>query len=450
MIVLIDDDKSSLISLEAMCEELDLSFRSFDLPLKAFQEIAPKFENVSLIICDYQMPELNGLDFIKKVKAINEDVPIILTTAFGNAEIAVGALENGAFDYVTKPINFKELSILSGRAIKQFQIKKAHQELQVKFQEIEGTEKVFIGKSRSIELIKETAKKIAKTKASILITGETGTGKEVVAKVIHQLSDRKDKEFVSINCGSIPAGLLESELFGHKKGAFTGADSDKMGLFHFANGGTLFLDEIGDMPLELQVKLLRVLQEGMVRRVGENKEQPVDVRIIAATHNNLIEKIRLKQFREDLYYRLNVVNLQLPSLRERVEDIALLADHFFKKHSLAHKSGVKKFSKDALSKLVSYLWPGNVRELENVIERACIMTQSDIISADDLVFLRPSQEVTSSESLFDDFPSLEEVEKQYILHVLNHTNHVKEKAAQILNINRKTLYRKIKDYNLEG
>lgn len=450
MIILIDDDISSLFSLEAMCEELELSYKSFTSSKAAFTFLeSNEGTKISLAICDYQMPEMNGLELIKKINSLRRNLPTILITAHDGPEVAISALEIGANDYITKPINFRELAILSKRAIKQKEIKEEYSKLKEKVQSFENSKFNFIGKSKVVVNIKSMLHKIAKTNANILITGETGTGKEIIAKTLHHLSERESKELVNINCASIPANLLESELFGHKKGAFTGADRDKEGLFGEADGGTIFLDEIGDMPLELQAKLLRVLQEGKIRRIGENKERSINVRIIAATHNNLLEKIKAKEFREDLYYRLNVINIQLPPLRDRKEDIPLLSEYFLKKHKNNHGSVSRFLTAEALKKLMEYNWPGNIRELENTIERACILTTDKLVTEKEILITNNENRTDFEDKNFESLPTLEDLERSYISFVLSHSDNVREKAADILQVNRKTLYRKIKTYNLE-
>ena len=307
----------------------------------------------------------------------------------------------------------------------------------------------LIGNSQAMQDIKSLILKVADTEANILITGETGTGKEVVARLLHQHSSRRSANMVSVNCASIPENLLESGLFGHKKGAFTGADKDTIGLFREANKGTIFLDEIGDMPLNLQSKILRVIQEGKIRPVGADREIEIDVRIIAATHKNLMEMIQEKQFREDLFYRLNVVNLHLPPLRDRVDDIPLFCDIFLNKYKKNLKASPNCISLAAIAKLMGHTWSGNIRELENTIQRACIMANSITIEPKDLIFSSiPNLEIQPEDGFFKTLPNLCQLERSYLTYVLKHSNGVREKAVAILDINRKTLYRKIKEYEI--
>ena len=443
MILILDDDQNIITSLEVMLDELGEKYISFLSSEKALEYfIQKKGKGIDLIICDYMLPNMDGITFLNQLELSKYNIPSIMITAHDKNDVAISALEAGVYDYITKPINFKELAILCKRAMRQKEIKEENTKLNKKINELVNPKVNLIGKTKSMQAIKETINKVAKTNANVLITGETGTGKEVIAKLIHAKSNRSEAPLISVNCAAIPEHLLESELFGHKKGAFTGADSDKLGLFEEANNGIMFLDEIGDMPLQLQAKLLRVLQEGKIRKVGENKEVSVDVRVIAATHNNLFEKIEKKEFREDLFYRLNIINIMIPPLKERYDDIPLLVDFFLKKYC-----SKQKLTQNALKKLLTYKWPGNVRELENIIERACIMTKENVIDESDIIF--NTQYSTDIQASGTDLMTLKENEKKYIAKVLEHTEFVKDKAAQILDINRKTLYRKIKEYDLE-
>jgi DNA-binding NtrC family response regulator len=346
-----------------------------------------------------------------------------------------------------KPIKLPELQVSLLRAGRHRRLERDNHFLR---QEIKGTwsSKDLIGKSAAIKEVFDLIQRVAHASANILITGESGTGKEVVAKAIHDSGDRAKKAFVAINCTAIPEALLESELFGHARGAFTGAIQEKKGLFEEADGGTLFLDEIGDMNPALQAKLLRVLQERKIKRVGENIFRDIDVRIIAATHKDLKTAIKEKIFREDLFYRLSVIPIVLPPLRKRKEDIPLLAEFFLRKYAAHNASQVFGFSKEAISKLVSLKWEGNVRELENVVERAVVLARSKLIEESEI----PTPDVTNADSFFgratSDFPTIEQLERRYMELVLEKTGGRKEKAAQILGINRRTLYRKEREYGM--
>lgn len=450
-IVLVDDDKTTLIALQEMCTELQIKYHSFLSPIESLNFIRRMGKSeISMVICDFQMPEMNGIELMKKIQQDNIDIPIILITAHGSAEIGVNALEFGAYDYITKPINFTELAIMVSRVIEQNKIKDEYLKLRNKLKSLENPFTSLIGTSKVMEEIKGLILKVADTEANVLITGETGTGKEVVARLLHQQSFRKNGSMVCVNCASIPENLLESELFGHKKGAFTGADKDTVGLFREANKGTIFLDEIGDMPLNLQSKILRVIQEGKLRPVGADREIEIDVRVIAATHKNLVEMIQEKKFREDLFYRLNVVNIHLPPLRDRVDDIPLFCDLFLKKYKKNHKVSPRFISREALDMMMNHSWPGNIRELENTIQRACILANSSTIEAKDLIFSSvQNKEVLIEDGFFKTLPNLSELERSYLTYVLKHSNGVREKAVEILDINRKTLYRKIKEYEIK-
>lgn len=404
--------------------------------------------SLDLVISDLNMPEMTGLEFIAKFRDLAPNIPIILITAFGSIETAIEAIRRGAFDYTTKPFKLAEMSVTVARALKFRDLHRENIRLQDEIYHTQSFAKI-IGKSPGMHEVFDLIRRVAPANANILISGESGTGKERVARAIHDEGPRKTKKFVAINCTAIPESLLESELFGHAKGAFTGAVGKKRGLFEEAEGGTIFLDEIGDMNLALQSKLLRVIQERKIRAVGENIDYDVDVRIVAATHKDLKAAIKNGTFREDLYYRLSVIPVTIPPLRHRREDIPLLAEYFLKKYSIANKSPVKKFSQEAMARLISMPWEGNVRELENIVERAVVLTRGPEIEAKDL----PSSGEGSVESFFESnnagsLPTLEEIEKRYFKFILDKTGGRKEKAAQILGVNRRTLYRKEREFGL--
>ncbi len=405
-------------------------------------------ERLDLIISDLNMPGMNGLEFIVQFREIAPNIPIILITAFGSIETAIEAIRKGAFDYTTKPFKLAEMSVTVARALKFRDLHLENARLQGEIEQTQSFRKI-IGKSPGMREVFDLIQRVAPATANVLITGESGTGKERVANAIHDEGPRRTKRFVAINCTAIPESLLESELFGHAKGAFTGAISKKRGLFEEADGGTLFLDEIGDMNLALQAKLLRVIQERKIRAVGDNIDREINVRIIAATHKDLKLAIKNGTFREDLYYRLSVIPILIPPLRHRREDIPLLAEHFLKKYSAANGSKVKGFSQEALTRLLAMPWEGNVRELENIIERALVLARGALIELKDL----SSSGEASAESFFEStqsgtMPTLEEIEKRYFKFVLDKTGGRKEKAAQVLGINRRTLYRKEREYGL--
>lgn len=436
--MIIDDDPDLQLLLKRLFTLENLSVVLFSTGLHALVEIEARKRNnkliSDLIICDLKLPDLDGLEFIVRMKSLNILTPIILITAHGSIKTAVEAVKKGAFDYIIKPINLAELILIAKRAI-QFD----HCD---KNRTTPRSSLKMIGKSLKIRQIFDLIERVARSVSNVLITGESGTGKEMVARAIHEQSARSLMPFIALNCSSIPEHLLESELFGHKKGAFTGAQDARRGLFEEANKGTIFLDEIGDMPLELQSKLLRVIQEREIKPIGENRPKRIDVRIIAATHKDLRTQINEGKFREDLYFRLCVIPIQLPSLRERKEDIPLLADFFIKKYCNLNDTEEKKFSEAAMSKLIHEKWPGNVRELENTIERAVVLSTQLMIDDKDIQIESGIVLQQCTQDLFSKLPTLDELEKEYVQYVLSYTERSKEKAASILGINRKTLYRK--------
>jgi len=353
----------------------------------------------------------------------------------------------GYLDPAIQPIGFLKTSLVDKRLSVILPVLHPRLTLEHQLNEIRSMGKMS-GRSQKIKEIFVLIEKVAKSTANVLLMGESGTGKEMVAVAIHEKSSRNNKHFVAINCSAIPAQLLESELFGHKRGSFTGAQEARRGLFEEANGGTIFLDEIGDMPFELQSKLLRVIQEREVTPVGESKSRPVDIRIIAATHKNLEKLVKEGLFREDLFYRLSVVPIRLPALRDRKEDILLLAEHFLQKYCTRAGVGLKHFTSAAIAKLLEQSWPGNVRELENSIERAVVLSDNDYIGESEIQDAQILESQNETVGVFSKLMTLEEVEKCYILYVLAHTSSQKDKAAKILGINRKTLYRRELDFGL--
>jgi DNA-binding NtrC family response regulator len=407
---------------------------------------------IDCVISDLNMPEMSGIEFIDRFRQAAPDVPIILITAFGSIETAVEAIRAGAFDYTTKPFKLSEMSVTVARALKFRDLRLENARLQAELEKSHSFARI-IGKSPGMQDVFDLIRRVANATANVLIMGESGTGKERVARAIHEQGNRRAKRFVAINCTAIPESLLESELFGHAKGSFTGAAGRKRGLFEEADGGTIFLDEIGDMDLALQAKLLRVLQERRIRAVGDTVDREVDVRIIAATHKDLKAAIRTGGFREDLYYRLSVIPIVIPPLRHRPEDIPLLTEHFLKKYAEGNSSNVKGLTREAMARLLSMPWEGNVRELENLIERAVVLARGELISLLDLG--NPASAGRQGEVEVESFftgngaatlPTLEEIEKRYMKFVLDKTGGRKEKAAQILGVNRRTLYRKERDY----
>lgn len=408
-----------------------------------------------LVILDIKMPDMNGLEVLIEMKKRSPNIPVIMITAFGSHTGALEALKQGAYDYITKPFELEELYFRAQKALEKVALEKEIFELREETQE--KTKFGFIvGKSAPMLKISSIIEKVSKVSTTVLITGESGTGKELVAKAIHTLGQRKNYRFVSINCGAIPETLLESELFGYEKGAFTGATKSNIGLFQVSDKGTIFLDEIGEMSLQMQVKLLRVLQDRLIRPVGSTKDIEVDVRVIAATNQNLENLVQEKRFREDLYYRINVIHIDIPPLRKRKEDIPVLVQAFIKKYS--EKMGIleKKISLDAMRVLENYPWPGNIRELENIIERAITLEPSNIIRLSSLpnhIVSTPMKEtpvLDIPEEGIDFQRHIDEISKRIILQALERTNWNQTKAAKLLKISFRSLRYYVKKFDLKS
>jgi len=407
------------------------------------------------VICDIKMPKVSGLEVLTFVMESSPNTPVIMISAYGTIDTAIQAMKQGAYDYVMKPFKQDEILLTLKKAEERERLRRENQFLRQEVEKKYSFENI-IGKSSQMQDIFKKIEKITDYKSTVLITGESGTGKELVARAIHYVGNRKKHPFVPVNCGAIPHELLESELFGHVKGAFTGAINHKAGLISQANYGTLFLDEIAELPLNLQVKLLRFLQEGEIRRVGDTRTVKVDVRIIAATSRNMLEAVEQDRFRKDLYYRLNVVPLHIPPLRERREDIALLTRHFMKKHAQEMGKSIRDISPEAMRLLLECEWRGNVRELENILERAIVMTEGDSIIAEhlpadmfkmesDIVLKIPDSRISLKEVM----PEITRMaEKELILRALRQTDNNRTKAAQLLQISHRALMYKLKEYNL--
>ena len=451
--MIIDDDPDLLDLLCSFFKQRGYNVIKYSDAREALDEIENSKVAPDVVLSDFKLPVMSGVDFIKRIRKINLVLPIILMTAEGSLEVSLEAIEAGAYDFVLKPLHFPQLLISVQRALFLNQVQTENTTLKSLFteQDFLGLKGV-IGRSPGFKAAMELAKRVSSSQANIIISGESGSGKEVVARAVHDLGERKNQPFIAINCSAIPENLLESELFGYAKGAFTGAMGSKVGLFEEANNGTLFLDEIGDLALPLQAKLLRVLQERKIKRIGENSSRDITARIICATHKNLKKEVEAGKFREDLYFRLNVIPIYMPPLRDRKEDILPLSEYFLKKFSIMNNVTLKGFTKDAIKKLESHLWQGNVRELENAIERAVVLATSEYIEADDL----PSQEHSGGDSkseagasnaLFaiNSLMTLEDVCKKYIEFIFKRNNFAKEQTAKELDIDRKTLYRKLKE-----
>jgi len=442
--LIVDDDRS-------MCEliEADLTSRGIPSEWRTSAEDAIRLVNekpFDVVLTDLQMPGLNGLALCERIVANRPDIPVVVMTAFGSLQTAVAAIRVGAYDFVSKPVELDMLALTLERAIQHRSLSEQVRVLSDRVAQSNRFSKL-LGESPVMQRLFDELRRVADTDASVLITGESGTGKELVAKALHEQSKRHARPFVAINCAALPETLLESELFGHKRGAFTDAISDKRGLFVQADGGTLFLDELGEFPLALQPKLLRALEGRTVRPVGSEQEQPFDVRLISATNRDLETAVEEKRFREDVYFRINVIQIKLPPLRSRGADVLLLAQHYLQEFAKASGKKIVGLSDATARKLMDYSWPGNVRELRNAIERAVALTQFERLAVDDLPDKIRNYRGTHLE-LAGDNPSelmtMEEVERRYIQHVLNVTHNNRTQTAQILGFDRKTLYRKLK------
>ena len=406
---------------------------------------------VDIILSDFKMPDLNGIEVLEQVKKINPGISFVIVTAYGTVENAVKAMRLGAFDYISKPVDLDELDLMIERIIEHKNLKSENQLLKTQLQEKHKISSI-VSRSQKMEEVINVAARVAESKATVLITGENGTGKEVLAKAIHYMSSRKEKPFIAVNVPALTETLLESELFGHEKGAFTGADKMKKGRFEIADGGTLFLDEVGDIPQSIQVKLLRVLQEHQFERVGGTERIEVDVRIIAATNKDLEQKIKEGTFREDLYYRLNVVSINIPPLRERKEDILPLIENFIDKYCKENNKEKLEVSKEAVDVLMKYPYPGNVRELENIIERAVVLTRGKVITLNDLPMnIKGFKEEKTLGSLDEGTltDQVEALEKQLIFDALQQSDGNQTKAGKLLGLTERNLRYKLKKYNIK-
>lgn len=469
-VLLIEDDFDLADLIITYFRQNNIGVIHYECPIEAL-DVLKQNRDFKAVITDLNLPNISGLDFIQRARMeLGLKIPILLITISKEVDVAVKAIELGANDFVVKPLHFPQLLISTQRAIRlnnlseeNVKLKHAVNSINIEGDNIIGRSPLFL---KSVEL----AKKIAHSSANVLITGESGSGKEVFARAIHNWGARKAKPFVAINCSAIPESLLESELFGHAKGSFTGAIEKKIGLFEEADGGTLFLDEIGDLDFSLQAKILRVIQDKKIKKVGENTYKSIDLRLIAATHKNLVEEISKQRFREDLYFRLNVIPIRVPALRERKEDVLPLAQFFLNKYSALNDKKILGFDDEAQKYILSYDWPGNVRELENAIERAVVLTidggaielESFTIFENYLVEIQNnkkaekadlSTDIDQQELVLSAFTqgengslmTLDDIEKKYIQLIIKKNNGAKEASARMLGIDRKTLYRKIQE-----
>jgi DNA-binding NtrC family response regulator len=448
-VLLVDDDEALCQTLEAglVRREFDVSWRtSADAALALLDT-----EDFHVVITDLNMAELNGIALCEQVVVRRPDIPVIVLTAFGSFDTAVAAIRAGAYDFISKPVQIDVLAIALRRAAQHKLLREEVRRLRSAADAPSSATGDLLGTSPAMRAVRDVIARVADSDASVLITGESGTGKEIVAHALHKSSRRREGPFVAVNCAAMPEPLLESELFGHTRGAFTDAKESRVGLFAKASHGTIFLDEIGDMPLGLQPKLLRVLQERTVRPLGSSNEVPVDVRVVAATNRDLESAIEERRFREDLFFRLNVIHIELPPLRARGGDILALAQHWIAKVADREKKSIVGVSPAAAEKLVAYAWPGNVRELQNCVEHAVALARYDQITPEDLPDKVRSYK-SSHVIVAGDDPSelvpMEEVERRYILRVLQAVAGNKTAAARVLGIERKTLYRKLERYGL--
>lgn len=452
-ILVADDEQSMREFLDIMLkkEEYKVSLASNG------EEVVKLIDNdlFDLVLLDIRMPKLDGISALKKIKAIAPETIVIMITAYASADSAIKAMKEGAYDYITKPFKIEEIKLIIKNALE----KKNLQKENILLKRVVRDRYHFgniIGQSQKMVVLYDLLEKVSPTKTNILITGESGTGKELVAKAIHYNSPRKEKPFVTLNCGAIPESLIESELFGHMKGAFTDAIATKKGLFEVADEGTIFLDEISELPLLMQVKLLRVLQDKEFKRVGGTEDIRVDVRIISATNINLEEGVKEKRFREDLFYRLNVIQIKLPPLRDRKEDVQILANHFLKKYSEELNKNIAKISPEALPILLNYEYPGNVRELQNIIERAVALESNQELTAHNLSSYLNEQPLLRKGPIDIEIPNegidlekmVEDLERTLLLKALDKTKGIKKKAAELLHINFRSMRYRLEKYGL--
>lgn len=448
-VLVVDDDSAHRTMLRTLVGGWGYDIVEADDGSAAIEEVHKR--PFDMVLMDVRMLKVSGLEALERIKSFNPAIPITIMTAYSSIDTAVEALKKGAYDYLTKPLDFDKLSLTLERAMEHSQLKEENRILKESLGKHFDLQHI-IGRSPAMVNLLETVEHVATSEATIMITGESGTGKELIAGAIHFNSSRKDGPFIKINCAAITETLLESELFGHEKGSFTGADRRKEGRFYQAHGGSLFLDEVSEMPLTMQVKLLRVLQERELTRVGGEKVIKVDVRVIVATNRNLHDLIKEGLFRDDLYYRLNVVNMEIPPLRKRRDDIPLLAQHFLEMFSTKNRKEIKGFTAAAMDVLIRYDWPGNVRELMNAVERSVVLARSKYLDDEDFTIIQSpwgkNEKTLPAFDKKDTIMSLEEVEKNAILNMLESTSGNKSEAARRLGITRKTLHKKLKKYDL--
>ncbi len=454
-ILIIDDEENMRHMMKTMLVQYGYSVSTAKDGADGLKKIAT--DVFDFVLCDVKMPNMNGMEFLKAGRKHLEHTTVIMMSAFGNIEMALESMKLGAYDFVSKPFKNEEIRLAIKKAEERERLKQENIELKERIQRMGGTLSFgkMVGRSPAMQAVFSMALKVAQFNTTVLITGESGTGKELVAQGIHQESERRDRSIIAVNCAAIPENLMESELFGHVKGAFTGADKDKKGLFEQAHGGTLFLDEVGDIPIALQPKLLRVLQENEIRPVGGAKAKEVDVRVIGATSKDLDEEMQAGRFREDLYYRLNVVPIKLPPLRERPEDIPLLCQFFITRFNETLGSRMKSIAAPAMAELINYHWPGNIRELENAIERAIVLSDGTCLDLRNFNFVKPASAKEAEQTnggLYDGYSlkvAKAELEGRMIRKALAATGGNRTHAANLLEISHPSLLSKMKLYGVE-
>jgi two-component system response regulator AtoC len=448
-VLVVDDEENVRLALTTLLRkhgyEVEVASNGREA-LELLGRFGPDF-----VLTDVRMPQMSGVDLLGEIKARGFDATVIVMSAFGRIDQALEVIRAGAYDYIAKPFRGDEVILALKKAEERETLRRENRALKAAIRQENRFEDMF-ARSKAMEAIFKSVQKVADYKTTVLVTGESGVGKELIARALHATSSRRTQPFVAVNCGAIPEALLESELFGHKRGAFTDATSDRRGLFEEASGGTLFLDEIGELPLSLQVKLLRVVQEDVIRRVGDSKDLPINVRIVAATHRDLAAEVKAGRFREDLFYRIHVLQLHVPPLRERKEDIPILVEHFLAKNNARLGLALRGLTAEAHAVLLDYAWPGNVRELENTIERAMVLCESEVIGAVDLPErIRESldpvqvQLATGEVSIKKTVAAVEQI---LIKRALARTKGNRTRAAQLLEISHRALLYKLKDYGL--
>jgi DNA-binding NtrC family response regulator len=443
-ILIVEDEKNQRVLLRKILEDEKYIVEEAEDGNRALD----KFKQIDfdIVLLDQRLPDIDGIEVLKKIKSINPIIPVIIITAFANVKDAVNAMKRGAFNYLTKPVDPDEISLILKNAVETLFLKRENIELRESLREKYRYEKIVYTSGAMEEVMSEVIQ-ASKSEANVLITGESGTGKELVAGAIHNLSKRKESNFIIAHLAALPETLIESELFGHEKGAFTGADKRRIGKFEFASGGTLFMDEIGELPQNAQVKLLRIIQEKKIVRLGSNEEISVDVRIICATNKDIDDEVKKGNFREDLYYRLNVIRIHVPSLRERKEDIPLLIDHFIRNYSEKEDKRISGITDEAMKIILKYNFPGNIRELENIIERAVVFSRGEYIKKEDLpvsIVQKPKEKLSGKLN-----ETIEKIEQEMILETLNKYNWNQTKSADNLGISERVLRYKMNKYKIK-